>query len=231
MKVVSDRFASIPQFVIEQASGNAVKLYGVLYGLGSFDRPERSASRRVLAEAMQTSVDTIDRTLAELEQIGAVEKHRTKLPSGSWGASTYHLAAVRGSRKGAATLAAPARPASRKAADSSLLPSDIEPQSRALATFEAFWNIYPRQVDKPRARAAFLAVLKRPGVGYDDIMDGVYRFASDPNLPPEDEARFIPHPSTWLRGERWNDGPLPSRGRRNGRAGQVTEAEIMAAMS
>jgi hypothetical protein len=72
--------------------------------------------------------------------------------------------------------------------------------------FEKFWNAYPRKVAKKSALKAWLNVVSPDLV--DAVIAGAIRFAHDPNLPIE---QFVPHPATWLRAERWNDGPLPER--------------------
>lgn len=72
--------------------------------------------------------------------------------------------------------------------------------------FETFWQAYPRKVAKLQARKAFTSALKREASG--EILAGVARYAADPNLP---EREFIPHPATWLNGDRWADEPLPPR--------------------
>lgn len=81
----------------------------------------------------------------------------------------------------------------------------VNPPSRG-AAFEAFWGVYPRRVAKDAARRAFDTAAKRADP--DVILRGARRYADDPNLPPE---QFIPHPSTWLNGGRWDDGPLAAR--------------------
>jgi hypothetical protein len=73
--------------------------------------------------------------------------------------------------------------------------------------FADFWATYPRKVSKGQARKAWASAVRRTG-DPAVILRGVHQFAADPNLP---EAQFIPHPSTWLTGERWADGPLPAR--------------------
>ena len=87
----------------------------------------------------------------------------------------------------------------------------IPPQrpTAALATVEAipsqfdkFWTAYPRRVGKGAARRAWEAAVKA-GVDPDDIIAGAERFRADPNRSPD--ARYTPHPSTWIRGERWLD--------------------------
>jgi len=125
VKVRSERFATVPQVVVEQASGNAVKLYAILYGLGSFDRPERSVPRPSLAEKMSCSVDTVDRLLRELVNLGAIEVARSKRKDGSWGPSTYLLG---GGRTGAATSPQGRGQGGRTGADSSSLSSEVEAQ-------------------------------------------------------------------------------------------------------
>jgi len=72
--------------------------------------------------------------------------------------------------------------------------------------FEKFWNAYPRKVAKKSALKAWLNVVSPDLV--DAVIAGAIRFANDPNLPVE---QFVPHPGTWLRNERWLDGPLPER--------------------
>lgn len=77
---------------------------------------------------------------------------------------------------------------------------------RTYGEFEKFWNVYPRKVAKKSALKAWVACVTKENL--DDVVAGAIRFANDPNLPVE---QFIPHPSTWLRSERWLDGPLPER--------------------
>lgn len=82
------------------------------------------------------------------------------------------------------------------------------------SAFNSFWELYPRKVGKPVARNAFLKAVKRAG-SVEEIVSGASRFAADPNLP---EKQFVPHPSTWLNRDGWNDEPLPPRGGRDGGA-------------
>lgn len=84
-------------------------------------------------------------------------------------------------------------------------------------TFDAFWTVYPRKVGKQDARTAWDRAVKgapskgRPAVDPAVIVAGAVRLAEDPNLPTGDEARFIPHPATWLHRGGWDDEPLPPR--------------------
>ncbi len=75
--------------------------------------------------------------------------------------------------------------------------------------FEVFWGAYPRKTAKAEALKAWKLVTKTTDPRL--IIESVVRYREDPNLPPPSEQQYIPHPSTWLRGQRWQDGPLPPR--------------------
>lgn len=77
--------------------------------------------------------------------------------------------------------------------------------SNPVPTFDDFWVAYPRKVDKGHARNAWKGASKKADPA--TIVAGASRLAADPNLPAE---KYIPHPGTWLNGERWDDGPLAS---------------------
>lgn len=71
-----------------------------------------------------------------------------------------------------------------------------------LERFEEFWQLCPRKVGKGDAQKAWRKALKK--TSEDRILmaaRGLKRqYAST-------EARHIPHPATWLNGERWEDEP------------------------
>lgn len=89
-------------------------------------------------------------------------------------------------------------------------PPDDERTDAELVTaaFTAFWSAYPRKTAKGEARKAWPRAIKAADGDLLRIVRGVRRYAIDPNLP---EPQFIPHPASWLNGERWDDEPLPPR--------------------
>lgn len=89
---------------------------------------------------------------------------------------------------------------------------------RVAAGFDAFWAVYPRRTAKGAARSAWPAAVKAAG-GIDVIVEGARRYRDDPNR----EDAFTAHPATWLRGERWDDPPLPPRGGRPANASRVDQ--------
>ena len=109
----------------------------------------------------------------------------------------------------------------------SLEPSLIEPSKdidhrRAITEhFQIFWDTYPRKVGKAAAEKAFkkIAANVDPSV----IIDGALRYATDPNRDDE----FTAHPTTWLNAGRWEDEPLPSRGRQSGTRAYLEASEAL----
>jgi len=79
----------------------------------------------------------------------------------------------------------------------------------AVDAFEEFWSVYPRKAGKAPARKKFLVAAKK--VGAEKLVEAATKFAADPNLPPKSEEQAIPHATTWLNQERWDDPPLPPR--------------------
>jgi hypothetical protein len=83
-------------------------------------------------------------------------------------------------------------------------PAVPRPSELELAAFVAFWQIYPRKRNKPAARKAHRAAMKRADP--DDIVAGAQLWAAHWEQERTEE-RFVPHPGTWLNGDQWNDPP------------------------
>ena len=70
------------------------------------------------------------------------------------------------------------------------------------AFFQAFWHAYPRRIGKGAARTAFAKALKL--ADGDTIIQGALHYSQHCDEMGT-EKQYIPHPSTWLNGERWED--------------------------
>jgi hypothetical protein len=76
-------------------------------------------------------------------------------------------------------------------------------------SFDDFWAAYPRH-DGGRAAAKSKFDSKvRAGAEPAAIVAGALQFRDDPNR----DEQFTPHATTWLNQERWDDPPLPARGK------------------
>lgn len=93
--------------------------------------------------------------------------------------------------------------------------------ANSLSLFEKkFWPLAIRKVDKPRARKSFNAACKRAP---PEIIIEAFRLA---NLAWTSwDRQFVPHPSTWLTGDRWQDEPPEPRSKPNGRQQPESYAE------
>ena len=77
--------------------------------------------------------------------------------------------------------------------------------------FERFWRAYPRKVGKAKAKAAFLRI--RPTDELTDLMIAKVKEEKNSYQWQKDHGAFIPHPTTWLNGGRWEDEADPDTGR------------------
>jgi hypothetical protein len=68
--------------------------------------------------------------------------------------------------------------------------------------FEEWYRVYPRHISKANAKKAYTTALKK--VGKEILLGAVKVFAKSVEINKTEE-RFIPHPSTWLNQERWED--------------------------
>lgn len=72
-------------------------------------------------------------------------------------------------------------------------------------SFDLFWSVYPRKAKKPEALKAWRQTAKdRPPIA-DLIAHLRSRAKADPQWA---NPKFIPHPSTFLRGHQWADAPI-----------------------
>jgi len=76
--------------------------------------------------------------------------------------------------------------------------------------FDEFWEAYPRKVGKASAKKVWDR-LKPNAELKTKILDAVEKQKSSVQWS-SDNGQFIPHPTTWLNGERWGDD-LPRFGR------------------
>ena len=66
--------------------------------------------------------------------------------------------------------------------------------------FDLFWEAYPRKMGKVKAQAAFQKVT----VPVDVLLSAIAEQKQSQQWQ-KDGGQFIPHPTTWLKGKRWED--------------------------
>mgnify|MGYP003638271411 FL=1 len=73
----------------------------------------------------------------------------------------------------------------------------------SVSSFDEFWDVYPRKVDKAKALKAFDKALQVSE--FQDILAGTISYRDDANRLDQ----FTKYPATWLNAESWNNDPLP----------------------
>jgi hypothetical protein len=99
-------------------------------------------------------------------------------------------------------------PAPQPLFDSPAAPAEPTEEQQQETEFAAFYAAYPRKVAKGAARKAFAAAVKRGAKPADLAAAAVAH--RDYWARCKTEAKFIPYPTTWLNGERYDD-ELPAQ--------------------
>lgn len=195
---------------------------GVLVWL--LDKPDDwRADAASIANAGKEGRDAIRAALAELEAAGYLVRRKHRTEGGNW--ATEHtlyehpsIVTESEDQVGKPALASQVRLADVGEPGPVLNPDGTDTKTgtdnaRALAErslldagFDCFWATYPRAASKAAARKAWPAAVRAAG-SIEAIVTGAERYRDDPNR----DDSFTAHAATWLRAERWNDPPLPSR--------------------
>ena len=80
--------------------------------------------------------------------------------------------------------------------------TETETETKTKDRFAEFWNLYPRKIGKPKAHASWKSATKLDDKKQQEVLDGLKRHL--PSLNGK-EIQFVPHPTTWLNGHRWQD--------------------------
>lgn len=74
--------------------------------------------------------------------------------------------------------------------------------------FDLFWKEYPKKVgDKKKAKESFINKCKESKLsgGFITLLLNAVKLQKRSKQWKKDKGEFIPHPTTWLNGKRWND--------------------------
>lgn len=234
---IADRFAIVPEELLYDAAipAEAVRVYGVLLRYGS-DPANCYPSHATIAGHIGKSARSVPAWIRTLEEAGWVDRVARKSPEGDPTSNGYRVygrareRGVRASERGPlpAEERAPSAPDSapkethgnetQPEGDLELVGAAPSAESVLAAGFDRFWEVWPRKAAKGEARKAWPAAVKAAG-SIDVLVDGARRYRDDPNR----DDRYTAHPATWLRAERWNDEPLPTRAGRPAQQRRIIE--------
>lgn len=217
-EVIGYRYAVVPEWVLDaEISDRAVRVFSILSRyVGAND--SAWPSRTTMAGRINCSVDSLDRALKELVDIGAINIERRQREDGSYSSSRYYVWPHLGpqvaaqvpppSRMVAATLAAPVRTHEGTTKEGTTTNSEVSATKRKnkkvdyTADFDEVWKVYPRRINKGGAYKAYCATVRR-GVSVCDLINAVAEYAKQ--REGKEEA-FTLHGATFFGpDERWRD--------------------------
>lgn len=70
--------------------------------------------------------------------------------------------------------------------------------------FDKFWDLYPRKINKKKSKQIFLSLAKKKDFDFEKVLSELLKQTKLESWT-KDNGQFIPHPTTWLNGEKWND--------------------------
>jgi len=200
-----NKFAILPEWVIElNVSHTAFRLYAVLARYADNITHQAFPSLDTLAQRLQCSEKTVRRAIDDLVEHGAITKHnRGRYNSNLYTVMTTRPEGTKVSQEWTEVSDEGTKMSHRVDTDDQVtITTELEPLNDINSQFNSFWEIYPRKLGKGEAKGAFMKAVNKHGV--EVVLEGVRRFAADPNLPA---PQYVPRAATWLNQERWEDEP------------------------
>ena len=177
----------------------------VLYWLADHHNSETGLcfpSLSILAEECDLDRSTVIRHIVTLERCGLLMRVHRKRKNGSTTSNGYQLFLEK-------QPVGKYNPPSRKMPPPPVVncdPHNLGSNNLGNITnnisviFDDLWSIYPKKVGKGQARKAFNAALRK--VDYDKIHAALIDYVK---ASTGKDKKYLPHLSTWLNGERWDD--------------------------
>ena len=82
--------------------------------------------------------------------------------------------------------------------------SEVENKITA-SMFEEMWRLYPRKIDKGKAKTAWLKICRKPPKERPSLREVKSAIRRQIKSERWQTTKFIPHPTTWLNQSRWLD--------------------------
>lgn len=212
------RYDTLPQVWPWKGTPTAYLVLGCLAHHAYKRSEECWPSSARLAELTGLSPRSVFRALRDLEEAGHIERNPTP------GKSTrYRLQSTRATgdtppvplvaheeeeekkKKWKKTLSPP--PPSRETAGSG---RELKKDRRREDDFNAFWTAYPKKKAKGGAREAWAKSAREGKLPALSVLLEAVEAQKRSRQWQDEGGRFIPHPATWLRGERWADELEPA---------------------
>lgn len=191
--------------------GNELIVYAIIYGF-SQDGNYYTGSLQYIAEWANISKRSVINTIQKLINLGFVEKMEVKNKSGfnsyravencEIGVKNLHPSSEKFSPQEVKKFHQPGEKSSPP--NINIIIKDNIDNNSAFDqedAFKRFWALYPKHVNKKKAHKKFLEICKN-----QEMLSKILSAIVDQKESQQwRDPKFIPHPSTWLNNERWND--------------------------
>jgi DNA-binding MarR family transcriptional regulator len=168
-------------------------------------------SQAYIAEVCNIDRATVNRALNELVSRGLIQRERDHDEQTKKRKSTRYYLAFEGEKAMSHSAQKPCRILHKShvaQCDTKLVIDKLvkDTVSDTLSDeFEKFWSEYPNRVGKPVARRAYMGARRR--ATHEKIMAGLSGAKQGGGWR---DVKYIPHPSTWLNRDGWDDAPAIS---------------------
>ena len=227
MRLQTGALAVVPLWMVlnKNIPAGALRLWLYLHAVYTNKRTE--LSRAEMADLMDVTVETIDRWIHALRDEGCLKVIHNRTEKNGWMPNEYELIMVQGSHIDVATyhdkipLPEPTtsteKTARSRMRQAGVLYKELSTnkdqvvQKTTHPRFKEWWRQYPRKAKKQAA----LKVWDKLDVETDDelwesISEGTKRY-NQYWRANQTAQRYIPHPTTWLRQQQWEDElPTPT---------------------
>jgi len=168
--------------------GNALLTYAIIYGFSQNGDDSYTGSRQYLAEWTNSTVQNVSRCLKKLLEDGLIIKKENVIN----GVKFCEYKAV----------VPELLPVTKCSGGSNkMFPNIYSAKFDKNDAFKRFWSVYPRHTNKKKAFDVFVKKCTDETV-LQKMLSAVVDYKETEQWQNE---RFIPHASTWLNGERWED--------------------------
>ena len=177
----------------------------VLYWIADHHNSETNAcfpSLSTLADECEMSKRAVQDRIECLAQIGLIKKIERSRTNGSQTSNGYSLNLTKQPWQNLPPpLAESASPPVQNLPPLNLVSNNhVNITKKNMAIFDDLWNIYPKKVGKGTARKALAKAMAKAPI--DQIQLSLALFV---RAWGSQDKKFMPHLSTWLNGERWDD--------------------------
>lgn len=161
------------------------------------------------------SKDTVYKYFGILEDNGYLTREQQHAQGGKFAANVYDLNDSPCRKKPCTVLPDTEEPCTEKSDTKEITltknNTPIAPkggETELALMFDRFWHMYPRKVSKQAARRAWDKL--KPDMLLCSQMSRALKAQMQSEEWTRDGGRFIPYPSTWLNGRRWEDELTPA---------------------